>query len=76
MWSGQRDSNSRPTGPKPVALPGCAMPRKKYVVIYLANFKLHILVMNAIRLFGFRTQYAYCDAQYMKSNDTNIAPNS
>ncbi len=26
-WSGQRDSNPRPTGPKPVALPGCAMPR-------------------------------------------------
>ncbi len=26
-WSGQRDSNSRPSGPKPDALPGCAMPR-------------------------------------------------
>lgn len=26
-WSGRRDSNSRPTGPKPVALPGCATPR-------------------------------------------------
>lgn len=26
-WSGQRDLNSRPSGPKPDALPGCAMPR-------------------------------------------------
>ena len=27
-WSGQRDSNSRPSGPKPDALPDCAMPRQ------------------------------------------------
>jgi hypothetical protein len=27
-WSEQRDSNSRPSGPKPDALPGCAMLRK------------------------------------------------
>src|SRR5947209_330915 len=27
-WSGQQDSNLRPTGPKPVALPDCAMPRR------------------------------------------------
>jgi hypothetical protein len=26
-WSGRRDSNSRPTVPKTVALPGCATPR-------------------------------------------------
>ena len=26
-WSGWRDSNSRPTAPKAVALPGCATPR-------------------------------------------------
>ena len=26
-WSGQQDSNLRPPGPKPGALPGCAMPR-------------------------------------------------
>lgn len=26
-WSGRRDSNSRPTAPKAVALPGCATPR-------------------------------------------------
>ncbi len=26
-WSGQRDSNPRPSGPKPDALPDCAMPR-------------------------------------------------
>jgi hypothetical protein len=27
-WSGWRDSNSRPTAPKAVALPGCATPRR------------------------------------------------
>ncbi len=26
-WSGRRDSNSRPSGPKPDALPSCATPR-------------------------------------------------
>ena len=31
-WSGRRDSNSRPTGPKPVALPGCATPRTGAIV--------------------------------------------
>ncbi len=28
FWSGQQDSNLRPSGPKPDALPGCAMPRR------------------------------------------------
>ena len=28
LWSGRRDSNSRPTVPKTVALPGCATPRE------------------------------------------------
>ena len=27
-WSGWQDLNPRPTGPKPVALPNCATPRK------------------------------------------------
>ena len=27
-WSEQRDSNPRPIGPKPIALPGCAMLRR------------------------------------------------
>ena len=26
-WSGRQDSNLRPPGPKPGALPGCATPR-------------------------------------------------
>ena len=26
-WSGREDSNLRPLGPKPSALPGCATPR-------------------------------------------------
>ena len=29
-WSGWRDSNSRPTAPKAVALPGCATPRQGF----------------------------------------------
>src|SRR5690606_15943193 len=33
LWSGRRDSNSRPSGPKPDALPGCATPRLKRVTI-------------------------------------------
>ena len=28
LWSGRKDSNLRPPGPKPGALPGCATPRK------------------------------------------------
>ena len=27
FWSGREDSNLRPLGPKPSALPGCATPR-------------------------------------------------
>src|SRR5262245_58450400 len=40
VWSGQQDLNLRPSGPKPDALPDCAMPRLDLVHIYLA----HILV--------------------------------
>ena len=29
-WSGQTDSNRRPSAPKADALPGCAMPRHIY----------------------------------------------
>ena len=32
MWSGQQDSNLRPSGPKPDALPDCAMPRNSAVI--------------------------------------------
>ena len=28
LWSGRKDSNLRPSGPKPDALPGCATPRQ------------------------------------------------
>ncbi len=30
-WSGQRDSNPRPSAPKADALPGCAIPRQDTV---------------------------------------------
>lgn len=36
-WSGRWDSNSRPSGPKPDALPGCATPRLGWIVICLAS---------------------------------------
>src|SRR5215207_10488783 len=31
-WSGRRDSNPRPSGPKPDALPGCATPRLPLII--------------------------------------------
>ena len=31
-WSGRRDSNSRPSGPKPDALPDCATPRETFFI--------------------------------------------
>ena len=31
-WSGWQDLNPRPTGPKPVALPNCATPRKCHIM--------------------------------------------
>ncbi len=36
-WSGRRDSNPRPSGPKPDALPGCATPRLKTVYLIMAS---------------------------------------
>src|SRR5690606_33445501 len=32
IWSGRRDSNSRPLAPHASALPGCATPRKKKII--------------------------------------------
>lgn len=32
IWSEQQDSNLRPPGPKPGALPNCAMPREQKAV--------------------------------------------
>ena len=31
-WSGRQDSNLRPSGPKPDALPDCATPRYKLIL--------------------------------------------
>ena len=33
-WSEWRDSNSRPYGPEPYALPNCATPRKSYSILF------------------------------------------
>jgi hypothetical protein len=37
-WSGRRDSNPRPSGPKPDALPDCATPR--LLLVYRINDRL------------------------------------
>src|SRR5262249_11380431 len=36
-WSGREDSNLRPLGPKPSALPSCATPRFTIIREYLSN---------------------------------------
>jgi hypothetical protein len=42
IWSGWRDSNSRPTAPKAVALPGCATPRN----LHISKARNHTLIKN------------------------------
>ena len=42
QWSGRKDSNLRPSGPKPDALPGCATPR-------LAHSNLPPILHGAVR---------------------------
>ena len=50
VWSGRRDSNSRPPGPKPGALPNCATPRKltRYIVTSI-SLDVNILFLKNIR---------------------------
>ena len=47
VWSRRRDSNPRPLGPEPSALPNCATPRFSYAILaqllYFCNFFLHLL---------------------------------
>ena len=46
VWSRRRDSNPRPLGPEPSALPNCATPRFSYAILaqllYFCNFFLHL----------------------------------
>ena len=51
LWSGRKDSNLRPPGPKPGALPGCATPRNKRVIVGL-NVKNNYLVCY-LKLIGY-----------------------
>lgn len=44
IWSAREDSNLRPTGPKPVALPGCATRRK---ILYI----LHKYIKSSIIIY-------------------------
>ncbi len=46
-WSEQRDSNSRPFGPKPNALPGCAMLRIKIKKLVMHS---EIWLVNQLRI--------------------------
>ena len=43
-WSGRKDSNLRPPGPKPGALPGCATPRELLVIVI--NLLKTIICLN------------------------------
>ena len=47
-WSEWRDSNSRPSGPKPDALPDCATPRYTSFSLNLNNFKQFFHFFNKI----------------------------
>src|SRR5207237_4642484 len=40
-WSGREDSNLRPLGPKPSALPGCATPRLSCIPIDKTGYSSH-----------------------------------
>ena len=48
-WSGQEDSNLRPPGPKPGALPDCAMPRANAILASLSYYvNTHSPILHAI----------------------------
>ncbi len=56
VWSGQRDSNPRPSAPKADALPDCAMPRPRAAMIRGAppqvNLPAHIISMRGFLPFA------------------------
>ena len=43
FWSGWQDSNLRPSGPKPDALPNCATSRRMFSVVLLSSNDLYII---------------------------------
>ena len=51
-WSGRRDSNSRPTVPKTVALPGCATPRSLRFITLITKLEVFF---GLLPLVSFRT---------------------
>ena len=53
-WSGRKDSNLRPPGPKPGALPGCATPRNNRVIVGLIEKNNYLVgYLKFIRYFVF-----------------------
>ena len=51
LWSGRKDSNLRPPGPKPGALPDCATPRKKgFIMLKKTQKQLFTLNFSNINL--------------------------
>ncbi|MEY4593428.1 MAG: hypothetical protein RIR18_2323 [Pseudomonadota bacterium] len=46
-WSGRWDSNSRPSAPKADALPGCATPRRKKILLGGQGFVNNVLESHA-----------------------------
>ena len=64
-WSEWRDSNSRPSGPKPDALPGCATLRRCFHIPPDTEFQAFILCKIRFILLFLRTSRIYrrCDWQ-------------
>ena len=66
-WSGWRDSNSRPTAPKAVALPGCATPR----LLPHGKARNNTPIKNVLQL----NNYDKFDRQAQKTPDFRLAAN-
>ena len=48
FWSGRRDSNPRPSGPKPDALPGCATPRLCRRLSHAHRHTIHRIILTTL----------------------------
>ena len=49
LWSGRRDSNSRPSAPKADALPGCATPRRAASIVTRIGFLFDLWVGRRLK---------------------------
>ena len=49
-WQGWQDLNPRPSGPKPDALPNCAMPRQSQSILYRFIEHMSRIFYNSLRI--------------------------